>query len=199
MLVDQEMVAFQDNRTFSYMLDKQDRIHSFNQSWKDFAFENDTEIMADGWLIGQLVWDFIADVETRYLYHLLFDKARELSTPIRISYRCDSSRYRRFMQMRIECVQDYHLKLDSRIIQLQEREPITLLDMSQARGKEMITMCGWCKLVNMSLNEWVEVEEAIEDMGIFKLPKLPRISHGICPTCHEAVLHEWKTLRPDQI
>jgi hypothetical protein len=51
----------------------------------------------------------------------------------------------------------------------------------------MLTMCGWCDRFLVD-GEWVEVEEAVARLGLFELPKLPSIDHGVCPDCTEMLL-----------
>jgi len=44
-------------------------------------------------------------------------------------------------------------------------------------------MCGWCKKVEVD-GRWFEAEAAVNLLGLFELPLMPRLSHGICPECY---------------
>ena len=48
-------------------------------------------------------------------------------------------------------------------------------------------MCGWCDRFLVD-GEWVEVEEAVTRLGLFQLPQMPAIGHGVCPDCTEMLL-----------
>jgi hypothetical protein len=48
-------------------------------------------------------------------------------------------------------------------------------------------MCGWCDRFLVD-GEWVEVEEAVARLGLFQLPEMPAISHGVCPDCTEMLI-----------
>lgn len=43
-------------------------------------------------------------------------------------------------------------------------------------------MCSWCKKVALG-GQWHEVEDAVRTLNLFSSHELPRISHGMCPTC----------------
>jgi len=49
-------------------------------------------------------------------------------------------------------------------------------------------MCSWCKRVPDGSGRWLEVEEAVAELGLMAGPHLPRVSHGICPACGKAIL-----------
>jgi hypothetical protein len=48
-------------------------------------------------------------------------------------------------------------------------------------------MCGWCKRTQLPTGRWVEIEEAVEELGLFEDSPLPGVTHGICLPCHEAM------------
>lgn len=56
------------------------------------------------------------------------------------------------------------------------------------RSEEFVIICSWCKLVEVE-SGWLEVEEAIDKLGLFDEPVLPRISHGCCSPCFERMGH----------
>jgi hypothetical protein len=59
-----------------------------------------------------------------------------------------------------------------------------LLDPNFPRTEELLTMCAWCKKVKAV--GWVEVEEVVRQRQLFDRPRLPKITHGICPACRTA-------------
>jgi hypothetical protein len=48
----------------------------------------------------------------------------------------------------------------------------------------------------MSEVRWVEVETAIAELDLFGQVPLPRISHGICPSCSENLHGGFQALQP---
>ena len=74
----------------------------------------------------------------------------------------------------------------SRILKLESRKYIRLLDAGAGRSTEFVRMCGWCKKVYAKTG-WIEVEEAIERLGLFGASQPPQTTHTICPTCKENI------------
>ena len=173
----------QDRREFVHRVDSEGRIGFVNDDWLAFAAENGWRISAKQ-VLGTQIMDNIEDPQTRHIYNLLIDRVREEGCEARFNYRCDSPHYRRFMEMRIHHIraQD-QVEFRSRVLRLEQREPVDLLDTSlDKRSDEILNMCSWCKAVLVD-ETWVEVERAVEQLGILADPVLPRISHGICPDC----------------
>jgi len=50
------------------------------------------------------------------------------------------------------------------------------------RTDELLKMCSWCNRLHCD-QDWLPLEEAINYLGLFGSSHLPRITHGICPTC----------------
>jgi len=46
---------------------------------------------------------------------------------------------------------------------------------------------SWCKRVYTDA-AWLEVEDAVERLGLFESEELPAISHGMCPSCETGLL-----------
>ena len=136
-----------------------------------------------GWLL-RLKMACIADPQTRHIYTLLIDRVREEGREARFNYRCDSPHCRRFMEMRINHIRTLdQVEFSSRVLRLERREPVNLIDFSlDKRSSEILNMCSWCKAVLVD-QAWVEVELAVERLGLLADPVLPQISHGMCPDC----------------
>ena len=130
--------------------------------------------------------EYIADPETRHIFNLLINRAREEGRQACFNYRCDSPDYRRFMEMRISHIRAMdQVEFRSRVLRLERREPVDLIDPSHVeRSGEILKMCGWCKAVLVD-HAWIEVEQAVERLGILADRILPQISHGMCPDCRD--------------
>jgi hypothetical protein len=70
----------------------------------------------------------------------------------------------------------------------ESRPPVALLGPARATGSTLISMCAWCKRVHTGADTWSEVEAAVDALGLFEARDLPRITHGICPSCQAAML-----------
>jgi hypothetical protein len=172
-----------DPRVFVHRIDDEGHIVFVNDAWLAFAAENGWNTSAPQ-IIGSPLMIQIADPETRHIYQLLIDRARQRGRGVHFDYRCDSPDCRRLLEMHIDHIpaQD-QVEFRSRVLRIEAREPVELLDAGRVkRSTEILKMCGWCKAVRAD-HTWMEVERAVEQLGILAAPVPPRISHGICPAC----------------
>jgi hypothetical protein len=177
-----------DNRAFVHRIDAEGRICFVNDAWLAFADENGWRTSAAD-LLGTPLNTRIAGAEPRHIYRLLIDRVRHAGHPARFAYRCDSPDLRRFMEMRISALSDGQVEFCSRVLRLEPRERIRVLDSAlRQRSEEVLQMCSWCKAV-FAQPAWLDLEEAVQRLGILAEAALPRISHGICPTCSERLVH----------
>jgi hypothetical protein len=183
-----------DGREFIYRIDPHDRIVFANENWYDFARENGAKTLDAHAVIGRSLWDFIGDPETRHLFGILLQKVRDKGGSVTFPYRCDSPDYRRFMELKILLQPGHEIEFRSRILRLEQRDRVRLMEEDMARTREFLVMCGWCKKVRMPGSRWVEVESAVQELNLFGAPRLPRVSHGICESC-SAAFH--RALDPD--
>lgn len=176
-----------DQRLFVHFIDAEDRIVYISPEWLDFAAENAYARDA-AFFLQRPLWDFVDDSETRYLYRTLLDKVRARGGALSLPYRCDSPDCRRFMEMRIVPESDDgRVRFESRILRLQPRPHVPLLDPATPRSHDLLKVCGWCKRVDCKPHSWLEAEQAIQLLGLFESAELPAISHGICPQCADQV------------
>jgi hypothetical protein len=108
---------------------------------------------------------------------------------VNLPFRCDGPAVRREMDIQIASRASGRLVAFSARLRAEERrdEFQPLLASETPRGEEMLTMCGWCDRFLVD-GEWVEVEEAVTRLGLFQLPEMPAISHGVCPDCTQMLL-----------
>jgi hypothetical protein len=120
---------------------------------------------------------------------MLLRRVRGELRSIDLAFRCDGPALRREMDLRIVSQSSGRLVLFSASLRAEERrdEFQPLLAAYAPRGEETLTMCGWCDRFLVG-DEWVEVEEAVARLGLFEMPEMPAISHGVCPDCTEMLL-----------
>lgn len=177
--------TYRSLRTYRYVVDDHNRIVEVDEAWLRFARENDAPHLDREAVVGKSLWDFIADLETRIIYDAILDRVRHAPLCVRLPFRCDSPAVRRFMELEIIPLNPGHVAFNSRLLRREKRPPLHLLQPDRRRADRMLIMCGWCKKIELSAVEWVEAEEGVARLGLFDQPLLPRISHGICPSCNE--------------
>jgi hypothetical protein len=120
---------------------------------------------------------------------MLLRRVRGELRSVDLPFRCDGPAVRRQLDMRIASQSSGRFVLFSaRLRREEQREEFQpLLAAETPRGEGALTMCGWCDRFRVE-GEWVEVEEAVARLGLFALPKLPAISHGVCPDCSAMLL-----------
>jgi hypothetical protein len=152
-------------REAQYELDREDRIRSINTAWSAFARENDAEDLIDA-ILGTSIWDWIAGVEVRHLYSLLFSRVRKTHGPMRIPFRCDSPSVRRFMELEMW----HSAMVDCAAV--------------HSSSAELLAICSWCKRVRADRGQWLEIEDAASRLDLLEDPP-PALTHTICPDCED--------------
>jgi hypothetical protein len=109
---------------------------------------------------------------------------------VELPFRCDGPDVIREMDIRIAADSTGRVVLFSaRLCSEWEREePQPLLDMATARDEaDLLSMCAWCDRFLVE-GSWVEVEEAAQQLQLFRRRQMPALDHGICPQCSRQLL-----------
>jgi len=173
-----------DPRRFIYAVDPADNIVFVNQDWLNFARDNDFYAVQRDAVIGDHLWHHVADPAVQHLYKTIFDRVRDGARLSDLAYRCDAPDCRRYMQMDICRLGGEMVRITSRIVREEFRDPVPLLSDFQDRSEDIVTICSFCKKVRMRADLWVEVETAIRRLGLAAAWPLPHLSHGICEACY---------------
>lgn len=91
---------------YAYEIDNDDRIRVVSPGWVRFAEENHAAELQPDTVVGQSVWRYISDAETRLLYERLFASVREDRRARRIPFRCDGPYRRRFMRLTVSWLEE---------------------------------------------------------------------------------------------
>lgn len=183
------MYASNQDHFFIYHINAQDQIVYANDAWYAFANENGTPYTPE-LVINKSLWSYIAAAETHHLYQMLLDAVRKKNRTISVPFRCDAPTCRRFMVMEISQLDHDRVQFKNWIQNRESRVYVPLLDPSVKRSNDFLCICSWCKKVQISDLEWLEVEEAAQKLALFDQAKLPSLTHGMCPSCKEAISHE---------
>jgi hypothetical protein len=171
----------------SYAIDEDDYLVKVDDGYYCFAEDNDWDGARSS--LGRLLWDFVAGKELEKLQRMLVRRIRDEVRSVDLPFRCDGPEVRREMDIQIAARSSGRFVLFTARLRSEQQRPAPqpLLSVDSPRGKEMLTMCGWCDRFLVD-GRWVEVEEAAAQLGLFRLAEMPTISHGICPDCGETLL-----------
>ena len=139
----------------AYRVDANGRIRFVNDRWDDFARDNGAPELAGAAIIGRLISEFISGAETWHLYGMLTRRAQPVSRPFSLRFRCDAPHAQRFMQMRMEALDDGQIEVRSYALRfaarsgggVDAREPSAIRHdcCTSAAGATAAkwTACGW--------------------------------------------------------
>jgi hypothetical protein len=174
--------------TLSYAIDEEDRLIRVDDGYYRFAEENGWSGAVDS--LGRSLWDFVTGHEVQKLQRLLLRRVREGVRNVELPFRCDGPEVTREMDIRIAADSSGRVVMFSaRICAERERAaPQPLFDPSAARDDgAFLPMCAWCDRFLVA-GEWVEAEEAVKRLELFRRSEMPALDHGICPQCSGLLL-----------
>ena len=189
-----------DHRSFIWTIDDADKIVHVNDAWLAFAGENTAPQLTASVVLDQPIWRFIQGQETSYLYQQIFSRVRAGKSPVKFPFRCDSPDCRRFMEMELALLPGDAIQFTAHILREEWRDPVDLLDASRDRSGEFVKICSWCKKINIPGQGWGEIEAAIVALDLFGHHSMPRMTHTICDSCHDALrleLHQESGEKPN--
>jgi hypothetical protein len=182
----------QDPQCINYRIDSDDRIVSISGIWDEFATANQAAELTRDKVLNRSIYDFITGMSARYVTEQLLHGVRENGRPVSIPFRCDAPTLRRFMQMLITPEQGGEVDISSCIVREEPRDAVRLLDRDTDRSQQFVTICSWCKDIEIGEDNWLPVEDAVRVLAFFDEERQPQITHGICPACHRAMLDKLK-------
>lgn len=174
-------------RALSYAIDEHDHLIRVDDGYYRFAEENGWK--EAGASLGRSLWDYVAGRELVNLQRMLIRRVRDEVGDVELPFRCDGPGVRREMDIRIVARPGGRVVLFSSRLRVEEERdlPQRLLDPATPRSDEMLEMCGWCDRFRID-GEWVEVEVAARRLDLFNQPRLPALSHEVCPDCNALLL-----------
>jgi hypothetical protein len=176
-----------NQRSFIWIIDGADKIVHVNDHWLAFAGENNASQLTAAVVLDQTIWRFIQGQETSYLYQQIFRRVRAGKSPVKFPFRCDSPDCRRFMEMQLDLLPGDAIQFVAHTLREEWRDPVNLLDASRNRSGEFVTICSWCKKINIPGQGWGEIEAAIAALDLFGHHPMPRMTHTICDACRGAL------------
>jgi len=133
----------------------------------------------EGNIVGKNYFDFAYDKVLIDILKNIFDKVRIKKKVFSTTYRCDDYRFIRRFRLDIIPLNDDNIKLEHTLLEKKDRvKPIDEL----GKSNKIFTMCAWCNKI-LCGNEYLEIDYAINELGLFETEGIPNFSHGICPEC----------------
>ncbi len=177
---------------YVYRINGDDKITYVSDNWNKFAKDNGaSKSCLSSFVLNKSLWDFIENTETIYLYKLLVEMIRTKKKSITIPIRCDAPDLRRFIEIIIKPLPENYVEFSSQIIGIEQRDFLQILDKTIDRSEDFVTICSYCKKIEVSENEWLDTEKAVEFLGLFKSTKLPQLTHSACPVCYKSAMAEF--------
>ncbi|MCX7822296.1 MAG: hypothetical protein N2260_02490 [Syntrophobacterales bacterium] len=182
--------------TWSYVIDRNDILIDFSENFITFAESNGWKVTSlNRELLGRNIFDFIDGAETRHIYRILFDLIRQNKKIGPIPFRCDAPHLRRFMELYLTPLPEGAIRITTKLLQVEPREPLIALVSSSEKSQRLTKMCSMCKKIEVGDHSWVEIEDGLSLLKIFEHEKMPAITHGVCPPCFRDVMLEIERLR----
>jgi len=181
-----------DTNIYSYIIDDNDNILSINSEKWDYFYEKNSNgsLCLSPDIIKESLWKYIDGFETSHLYKNIINNVRTYKKEITIPFRCDSPSQRRFLNLTLKPLANNHIEFISKIEKVEDREYVSLFDDTRDFSEEILISCSMCKKIKLEENLWEEVETAVISLKLFEKPKLPMLSHGLCPYCHKLSMDE---------
>jgi hypothetical protein len=175
-----------DNFHILYRINATDEIVFANDDWSRFAVANDAPELVAEKILNRSLWDFITDATTEEVYRKLIKKARD-GNVCNFKFRCDAPDFRRLLEMTITLRERKSVEIETRVIQSEKRPRQNILRKDARLRDSVLTVCSWCAKIDTGAGNWQEIEEAIENLGLFELENLPQLSHGMCASCYRII------------
>ena len=178
----------------TYSVGADDRITDWSSDYSKFALMNDGLELTAPSMKGKLLWHFIADDDTRQLYGELLNEVRSGSCTT-FNFRCDGPRIRRELQMSITASSGGSVCFTINPVLTQNRDYQPILDRSFRRSADEIPFCSWCNKIFISENNWQEVEEGVQELGLIDVGEMPILDPVTCDACYSVCRSRIGSLR----
>ncbi len=166
----------------AYAVDAQDRIAAVDGGWRQFAMENDGEMLIADRVLRRSLWDYIRGIENRLIYKRVLDHVRQSGESVAFDLRCDSPTLERHLRMEVALLPENGCLFQTQLVRYEVREAVLLLSREAVRSLCSVAVCGWCMCVEVS-GHWLPLPDAVQRLADHHTPVWPNLAHTICPDC----------------
>jgi hypothetical protein len=179
-----EMTAH--TKEMSYLVDGHDRIIDVGPGWDEFAAANDGDGAYAAEVLNRPLSDFITGPDVQTVIKALLRRARTLKRPLTFPFRCDAPDRMRHMTVTMTPTSSDLVGVRTTILREEFREPAPVLNRRAERSDDVVRICAWCNRINVD-GTWREIDEVVDQLGLFNHGLVPSLSHGICDDCFHAL------------
>ncbi len=168
---------------FRYQVDQDDKLVWVDDAFLGFARENGAPELTEDALLPHSLWDAIADDTTCRLYQQVHHLVRQSGKPFLIPIRCDSPTLIRNVQLRITPESDGALLYESRLMSVEVRPTLRILERGIPRNQSVVTMCSCCLKCLIEPHGWMEADQAMQRLPRDYQERVPQLRYTICAAC----------------
>jgi hypothetical protein len=173
-----------------YSIDASDVITEVGAGWVESAIDYGVPELArpDD---KRVLWESIDNDGLRELWQLVVQQVRSEKSEVRLPFRCDSARARRWFEMAVAPFADGGVRFRSVLVFQEARTAVALLDPTVERDQttEPIALCSWCGRGRFD-GSWLDIRRLVADARLLECESLPRVAPGICSSCQEQMSAE---------
>lgn len=173
-----------------YSIDASDVLVEVGGGWVESAIDHGAPELEQP-AGQQVLWDAIDDDGLREVWQLVVRQVRSEQSDVRVTFRCDSARDRRWFEMTVSPVAEGGVRFRSVLVSRAPRPPVALLDPTIERdhGSEPIALCSWCGRGRFE-GAWLDIERLVADARLLERESLPPVTPGICGSCRDQMSTE---------
>lgn len=171
-----------DQPPIRYQINARNELVFVNAAWQTFAMANGGLGLEPANILNRPLFDFITDETTRLVYHDLLQRVRA-GHPVQFPFRCDSPTQRRWLDMTITLQSTGLVEFTTRMQRCEDLLPVPALERPLSSATILLRVCSWCKRVELSPQQWFNLETAVAHERLFEQPQFPQLNHGICEFC----------------
>lgn len=168
-----------------YRIDADGRLTDASRNWPCSAPAIGLPAVPAEQVVGELLWDLLADEVRARVYRQLIDRVQASGKPLRVPLRGDSATLRRELELTVTPLDDGGTAFRVSLQRVVPRPANPLLDPEGKRSELSLTMCGWCKRLQMPNGEWLELEEATIRLRTLGEKDMPQLVSDFCPACRQ--------------
>lgn len=170
-----------------YTLDATDSIVAEAGDWDRFALANDGESIPAARVIGRRLDDFISSDVTRMFVRAMLMSARTLKREVQRSYRCDSERMKRLMQMTIMPRDGNWLDVcHHQLTQEPRQQQPPIVNAASGGAATFVKRCSMCNRIRVR-QKWNELDYPLQTAFPTPVVNLT-VVYGVCPDCLRGVV-----------
>lgn len=170
-----------------HTLDARNRIVSVNGAWIELMQECPVRVSVSS-VIDRSLWDFVAGIQVRQLWEILFERVRAVGAPIFVPMRADTPSLRRVWDVELHPLPERGIRQVFHRVWTERRPALALLDPSFPRSDRSLPYCSWCNRIQVRMGAWEEVEDAQMTLRIDAAAALPALNRSVCDSCKQSLL-----------